>query len=99
LGNKGGIMSITIEISDNAAKFLTQLNKHIQKQDNRATASPYYFVVCTKREIATIPGSTGIERYYYDGSNFTKDELREYCDENELSFDDIAKIPYDVMEI
>lgn len=82
-------MSVTIQISDNAAKFLTQLNKHIQEQDNRATASPYYFAVRCISEAPVPDGFTDEIRYVIDGCNsYTEDELRKYCEENELDFEE-----------
>ncbi len=40
----------TIQISDEAHKFLCNLMHEINTQDNRATASPYYFVVKEKEK-------------------------------------------------
>ena len=94
-------MEKTIKISEKNWSFLVALMDKINTQDNRATASPYYFVVRTKREVAVLPGSTGVERYYYEGNSFTEEDLRRFCDENELSFADVKEQAnqYDVMEI
>lgn len=77
----------TIVISDKTADFLKTLNKRIQTQDNRATASPYYFCVRCVSETPVPDGFTDEIRYVHDGSSFTEEELKQYCEDNELDFE------------
>lgn len=76
-----------IIISDEAAKFIFDLHKRIQTQDNRATASPYFFTVRCVSEVPVPDGFTDEIRYVHEGSSFTEKELKQYCEDNELDFE------------
>ena len=72
-----------IEIDEKSYKFLKNLIDEIDQQDNRATASPYYYVVQEKRERVLPPGSDGDKiLYYHDGEYM---EASEWADA--LEFD------------
>lgn len=45
-----------IEVSDEIYEFLMNLSKEIKEQDNRATASPYFFQVRENKEIPAHDG-------------------------------------------
>jgi len=76
-----------IIISDEAAKFIYELHKRIQTQDNRATASPYFFTVRCVSEVPVPDGFTDEIRYVHDGTPFTEEELKQYCEDSELDFE------------
>jgi hypothetical protein len=82
-------MSKTVVISDKTAAFLIELNRRLETQDNRATASPYFFTVRCISEVPVPDGFTDEIRYVIDGcSSYTEDELRKYCEENRLDFEE-----------
>ncbi|MDD5547029.1 MAG: hypothetical protein PHO67_07765 [Candidatus Omnitrophica bacterium] len=80
-------MSKTITISDEAAAFLVELNRRLKTQDNRATRAPYYFTVRCVHEEPVPDGFTDEIRYVHDGTPFTEEELRKYCEDNDLDFE------------
>jgi hypothetical protein len=90
-----------VEIKDETLNFLKDLMRRYVTQDSRGTAKPYYFVVNTTREMAAPAGTTGNEKYYYDGCTFTEKELRDHCKEYELDFDIErgSATPYDVQDV
>ena len=64
-----------IEISDEAVEFIKNLSKEIQSQDNRCTASPYFYVI-RDTEVQCVPEGHGNEvRYLWDGDLMTRQEI------------------------
>ena len=49
-------MAKNIEVTDEMYEFLMNLSKEIKEQDNRATATPYFFQVRETKEIAAHEG-------------------------------------------
>lgn len=76
----------TITVSDETAEFISNFVNQIETQDNRSTASPYYYVVrCVK--LLTAADSRGCAYQYYDSDaceSFTEEQLRQHCDENDI---------------
>nr|WP_321523316.1 hypothetical protein [uncultured Macellibacteroides sp.] len=68
----------TIEVTDEIYCFLENLSKEIKSQDNRATASPYFFQVQEDKEIG-VPEGCGEEVWISDGGTIlrTEDEVKE----------------------
>jgi hypothetical protein len=79
----------TVTISDDAARFIINFVNQIETQDNRSTASPYFYVVRGIKKL-TAADDRGCGYEYYDSElceSFTEDELKKYCEENELDFE------------
>jgi len=76
-------MNKTIEISDENYEFLKDFMNRIKTQDNRATASPYFYVVQCRKEIAVPLGTTGKTRYFdsNSSSSYTLEELKKWFKE------------------
>jgi hypothetical protein len=71
----------TIEIKQETLEFLQGLIKEINKQDNRITATPYYYTIQEKELVEDHNG----EAHYFDGEGeITKEELEQ------MSPDDFA---------
>ena len=86
---------MNIEVSDEMYKFLMELSKEINTQDNRSTASPYFFQIRTNEQIS-VPEGCGTRAWHSDGSLIvTEDEIIdtifEYKDES-LTKDEIRKL-------
>jgi hypothetical protein len=94
-------VEVTINVSEENWKFLQDLMERINIQDNRVTASPFYYVVATKKEIAVPEGCGECTKYYYEGGCFSEEELKEFCEENELAFEEEKSraTPYDVSTV
>jgi hypothetical protein len=78
-----------IELSDETVNFIKELVHRMDTQDNRATASPYYFTVQCIREIA-VPEETTDEHKYFlpdHAESFTEDELKEFCKDCGFDFE------------
>ena len=82
-------MKIEIDISPENFEFLKQLMTQINTQNNHGTASPYYYTVRTTKDIAVPAGTTGTDKYYYDGECYTEEELRKVCKEDETDFEKV----------
>lgn len=67
-----------IEISEEDLKFLQDLSREMRNQDNRATASPYYYVVQTTKTLPSDPNFSE-EKVWIDSYTMYKtyDEIRE----------------------
>jgi len=73
-----------VELPEEIVTFMQNLAAEITAQDNRATRSPYYYVVTGQLETAA-PAGHGDARYYVPGSDaaYTEEALREHlkqCD-------------------
>ena len=80
----------TITISDEAVEFISHFVKELDTQDNRMTASPYFYVVRGVK-VLTAADDRGCDYMYYspnDSESYTEEQVKEYCVENELDFDD-----------
>ena len=80
----------TIEISDEATNFLSELVDRLNKQDNRGTADPYYFTVRKFVDVG-VPEGCGEKTSYYDHhscENYTEEEAKQCAIELEMDFDD-----------
>lgn len=76
----------TIEVTDEEYKFLKELSKELNTQDNRCTADPLGFLI---RYTDFEPGPEDLYDsnwridYYMDGDEFdSEEELREYIEKN-----------------
>ena len=71
-------MKVEIDVSEENWNFLKEFMNRVKTQDNRGTASPYYFTVCCKKEVAVPEGSTGNVKYYDSNSceSYTYEELK-----------------------
>jgi len=83
-----------IELPDHVVEFMQRLASEIEGQDNRATASPYFYVVSGKREVVAPAGHGDNESHYYNaewGEGHTLEEwkeiLNEYDEENGTATD------------
>jgi hypothetical protein len=64
---------------DEAIQFLRELINNINEQDNRATASPYYFTIETKEKCPTDPDyNCDGSAWILDGESYTCKEARDY---------------------
>lgn len=76
-----------IELPDDVVKFMTELAREIKSQDNRATGSPYFYVVQSKDEMVAPDGyGDGDTKYYCSDRNeaHTKEKWAEIiAEENE----------------
>ena len=64
-----------IEISDESFRFIKALIKEIDNQDNRCTASPYFYVIREKKTRPAHFGCGDYIGYFYDGETFDKQDL------------------------
>jgi len=75
-----------IELPDEIVEFMRDLAREISEQDNRATRSPYYYVVMASEEHAAADGC-GDEVGYYDEDvceSFSSEDVeRQYDQERE----------------
>jgi hypothetical protein len=78
----------TIEISDETADFIVSLVKEIETQENYGTTDPYYFSVRCVRELASPSGTSDNIKYHWEGEEYTEAELKKYCEENNMDFED-----------
>lgn len=83
-----------VELPDDVVKFLKELATEIKAQDNRATASPYFYIVKGLTQLVAPPGYGEGDSYYYSREReaaHTKDEwipiLKEHDEENGTSTD------------
>lgn len=60
---------VTIELSEETASFLKNLVDEMESQNNRATASPLYFVVKLKKKICGLASGYGDGREWVDMSS------------------------------
>ena len=65
-----------VELSEEAIKFMNELANEMKTQDNRATASPYYYVVMAKRELVA-PAGYGDGDYVYYNSDWGEAHSKE----------------------
>jgi len=81
--------TVTIKLSAESAKFISDFMKQIETQDNRATRSPYYYTVRTVKEYSAAEG-IGDVRYYCerDTETYSEEELIAHCAENDLDVED-----------
>lgn len=80
----------TINISDEAAEFISALVNRLRTQDNRGTADPYYFTVCKLVDVP-VPEGCGDKTIYFDSDDcesYTEEQAKERADELEMTFDD-----------
>lgn len=83
--------TMKIEISEESLQFIKQLIETIDAQDNRATASPYFYVI-KEEQIQVTPHGWGVEiMYIYDGEWYTETELLDEFDVNNI--DEILNNP------
>ena len=59
-------LKMKIELPDEIVEFMMALAKEIKEQDNRATASPYYYIVQGKREVIAPAGYGDADYVYYN---------------------------------
>ena len=79
---------MNIELSDKTAAFLTELVRRLDTQSNHGTADPYYYTVrCTKDRAVPHGCGDGEDHYHYDGTTFTEEELKNFCEENDENFE------------
>jgi len=83
-----------IELPDEVVEFMRDLAKEIKGQDNRATASPYFYVVQGEKEVIAPYGYGDTECHYYHsewGEGHTKESweeiLKEHDKENDTTTD------------
>lgn len=57
-----------------SVKVLKELMTEINRQDNRCTAAPYYYVIQTQEFVEDCDGE---EHYFLDGEEVTNEELNE----------------------
>lgn len=68
-----------LQLSDEIYDQLVQLATEVKNQDNRATASPYFFQIQTKEEIPTCEGCGEEVWVDEDGNKLrTDEEIKEY---------------------
>lgn len=97
-------MNINITISEKNYKFLKEFMQKVNTQDNRITASPYYYTVCCVRDVG-VPEGCGDDVKYYDNQqaeSYSEEELKQICKEHELDFDEYVDkwcTKYDCREI
>ena len=97
-------MTKTIQISDESYGFLKDLINEIDNQDNRMTASPYYYVI---QEKVTRPTAEGCGQYivYFDSDDlvdYTREELiesKEIDTDIDYTFDDYLDEHPEIREI
>lgn len=74
----------------NDAEFIKQFLAKMRAQDNRATASPYFYVIRTKvTDPAPVDFCDEVRFYWNDSSWDSLEEIKEYCKENDLHFESI----------
>lgn len=61
-----------VEIKQETLDFLQGLAKEINKQDNRSTRSPYYYVIWVQKLVLD---ACGEDYYYVDGESTTREDL------------------------
>lgn len=57
---------VTVELSKESYDFLKSLSEEIARQDNRATAKPYFFALRVRREYTAAEGYDYDHTYYID---------------------------------
>lgn len=93
--------SKSVKINHKSLKFIKDLVKEIKNQDNRATASPYYYVI-EDEEIRGVPDGAGDKTMFmWDGDLCAAEDVqREYpnvdLDDIEFHTDGIIT-PFDVV--
>lgn len=92
----------TITISDETAKFLTELTTRLKTQDRRCTADPFYFTIQKTVEVA-VPEGCGEDVRYFDREqveSYSAAELKERATEQGCSFEDLEDCcqQYDIKE-
>jgi hypothetical protein len=91
-----------IDLTEETVSFLKELAKEIKSQNNRGTASPYFYVVRNEDEIAIPAESTDEKKYYHHEwcESYTKEELIDAVREchyddtllsDEFDFDDYVR--------
>ena len=82
-----------LNLSKEAVDFLFDFANQIETQDNRATASPYYYQVRCIKEIAAPKGMTEEKAYYIpeDAETWTEERLKAWCLNEGLDFDDYVE--------
>lgn len=81
---------VSVEISKSSLEFLKDLMSKVNTQDNRSTASPYYYVVRGVKKL-TAADDRGCGFEYFDSDaceSFTEDQLKQYCEENDIDFEE-----------
>ena len=70
-----------VEISAKSYQFLKDLVSEIDNQDNRATASPYYYVIQERKERIAPRGNVGDKTlYWHDGEYMDAEEWADALD-------------------
>lgn len=70
--------TVSVELPATVVNFARSLVSEIEGQDNRCTASPYFYVIRDK-EVRAVPDGCGDEkRYYWDGDQYTVAEVLEH---------------------
>lgn len=72
----------TIKVTDEMYEFLMDLSKELNTQDHRGTAMPYFFQVCSEREVLAADGRRV----------FAYDDNVIYADDEEAIAEEIASI-------
>ena len=85
---------MTVELPEEVVAFLSELATEIKNQNNRATASPYYFIVRGQREVVAPDNYGDGETHYYCSEwieGHTREEwidvLAQHDDEHETKTD------------
>lgn len=71
------MVGMQIEISKKSYEFLKSLVAEIDSQDNRCTASPYFYVIQEKEKRVVPDGFEEDTEIYYDGESYSEEEFRE----------------------
>jgi len=79
-------MKVTINIEKSTYEFIKNLSDEMQTQDNRATASPYYYMIQEEVERG-VPEDCGDTTIYQDGFKVDEDELREQMEDENFDGD------------
>jgi len=77
-----------IEVSDEIYTRLIEISKEMKSQDNRYTASPFFYQIRTTKEVP-VPEGCGEEKWIdEDGVEVSKEEMEEQLVENRnMSYD------------
>jgi len=65
-----------VELPDEVVVFMKELAKEIKGQDNRATASPYYYIVQGQKQVLA-PAGYGDDDIHYYNSEWSEGHSRE----------------------
>lgn len=88
-----------IDISEKSFNFLKNLIKEIDSQDNRSTASPYYYVIQERKERSSMQGNDFDKiMYWHDGEYMGADDWADALDfESKQNFINwwVAEHPYE----